>query len=58
VAEAILGGGEKMNRANLQALFPGLAGMIYMNTATMNIGSLPASQAYERGLAQVDERCL
>lgn len=41
-----------MNRTDLRALFPGLTSAIYMNTATVNIGSLPAWQAYEHGLEQ------
>jgi selenocysteine lyase/cysteine desulfurase len=37
-----------MNGADIRALFPGLEGTIYLNTATMNVGSEPARAAYER----------
>jgi selenocysteine lyase/cysteine desulfurase len=37
-----------MNMAEIRALFPGLTGTIYLNTATMSAGSAPARAAYER----------
>src|SRR3954466_9951841 len=38
--------------AELRALFPGLETRIYLNTAGMGLGSLPARQAYEQALDQ------
>ncbi len=37
-----------MTTADIRALFPGLAGTIYMNTASMSVGCKPARDAYER----------
>jgi selenocysteine lyase/cysteine desulfurase len=37
-----------MDVAAIRALFPGLTGTIYLNTATMSVGAAPARAAYER----------
>src|SRR6478752_5365153 len=36
-----------MQVADIRGLFPGLQDTIYLNTATMNVGSAPAREAYE-----------
>ena len=36
-----------MDAADIRQLFPGLKDTIYLNTATMNVGSAPAREAYE-----------
>jgi selenocysteine lyase/cysteine desulfurase len=36
--------------AEIRALFPGLADIIYLNTATMNVGCAPARAAYEQAV--------
>ncbi|HEX5214408.1 MAG TPA: aminotransferase class V-fold PLP-dependent enzyme [Vicinamibacterales bacterium] len=47
-------GAGRMERAvvNVRALFPGLDGTIYLNTATMGVGCAPARAAYERAVDQ------
>ena len=37
-----------MTASEIRALFPGLDGTIYLNTATMGVGCAPARAAYER----------
>ena len=39
-----------MNVESMRELFPGLKDTIYLNTATMNVGSAPAREAYERAV--------
>jgi selenocysteine lyase/cysteine desulfurase len=39
-----------MNTADIRALFPGLEGTIYLNTASMCVGSVPARDAYARAI--------
>jgi selenocysteine lyase/cysteine desulfurase len=39
-----------MNLAEMRGLFPGLADVTYLNTATMNVGCAPARAAYERAV--------
>ena len=41
-----------MLTADVRLLFPGLEDTIYLNTASMNIGSAPARAAYELALEQ------
>lgn len=36
-----------MQASDIRQLFPGLKDIIYLNTATMNVGSAPAREAYE-----------
>src|SRR6476469_6429837 len=36
-----------MDVADIRQLFPGLKDTIYLNTATMNVGSAPARKAYD-----------
>lgn len=43
-----------MTAAEIRALFPRLEGTIYLNTATMAVGSEPARQAFARA---VDRWC-
>lgn len=44
-----------MNVNAVRQLFPGLLNRIYMNTATMAIGNLPARRAYEKALTNWTE---
>src|SRR5262245_4257974 len=39
-----------MNTAEIRALFPGLQNTIYLNTASMCVGSAPARDAYARAV--------
>ena len=39
-----------MIAADIRQLFPGLQNIIYLNTATMNVGCAPARAAYERAV--------
>ena len=41
-----------MDLAALRSLFPGLERRVYLNTATMALGSLPVRGAYEHALAE------
>src|SRR5262245_11388096 len=41
-----------MNVESIREFFPELKGTIYLNTATMNVGSRPAREAYERAMEQ------
>jgi selenocysteine lyase/cysteine desulfurase len=41
---------QSMNITEVRGLFPGLAGVIYLNTATMAVGCSPAREAYERAV--------
>ena len=39
-----------MTIEDIRALFPGLTGTIYLNTANMAVGCAPAKEAYERAV--------
>ena len=41
-----------MDVAEIRSLFPGLKDIIYLNTATMSVGCVPAREAYEQAVAR------
>ncbi len=41
-----------MDVAEIRSLFPGLKDIIYLNTATMSVGCVPAREAYEHAVAR------